>query len=84
MPFSCFRIVSIFELKSKDFPLIEVIFKSGSEVFKKPILKVRKPENPDNTMNSAKVPIITPKAAIRVIILMVLLLLFENKYRLAM
>jgi len=48
------------------------------------MLKVRKPENPESTINKAKVPIITPTAAIKVMILMVLLLLFENKYRLAM
>ena len=39
---------------------------------------------PDITIKSAKVPIITPIAAISVIIFMVLLLLFENKYRFAM
>ena len=53
-------------------------------MFKKPILKVLNPENPESTINKAKVPTTTPTVAIRVIILMVLLLLFENKYRLAM
>ena len=62
-----------------DFPFTAVILISGSEVFKKPTLKVRKPEKPESTINKASVPITTPIAAIDVIILMVLLLLFENK-----
>ena len=71
-------------VNSKDFPFTEVIFISGSEVSKKLKLKDLKPENPDRTINKARVPTITPMVAISVIILMVLLLLFENRYRLAM
>jgi hypothetical protein len=63
---------------------LDVILISGSDVFKKPILNSRNPENPDKTINNANVPITTPIAAISVIIFMVLLLLFENKYRFAM
>ena len=63
---------------------MDVILISGSAVFKKLTLKERKPEKPESTINKAKVPIITPTVAIPVIIFIVLLLLFENKYRLAM
>ena len=84
MPFWLFTTDAILVLKSNDFPFAAVILMSGSEVFKKPMLKVRNPEKPESTINKAKVPIITPTAAIKVMILMVLLLLFENKYRFAM
>ena len=63
---------------------MEVIFKSGSEILRKETLKVLRPEKPESTINKEKVPITTPKKAINVMMLIVLLLLFENKYRLAM
>ena len=61
------------------FPFLELIFISGSEISKNPILKDLSPEKPDNTINNASVPTMTPMAAMKVIILMVLLLLLENK-----
>jgi hypothetical protein len=45
---------------------------------------VRKPEKPDKIINNAKELTITPKEAIIVIILIALLLVFVNKYLLAM
>lgn len=71
-------------VNKNDFPFIDVIFKSGSVVFKKLKLKFRRPENPESTINKAKVPTTTPTPAIMVMIFMVLLELLENKYLLAM
>lgn len=42
------------------------------------------PEKPERIINNAKEPIITPKEAIMVMILIVLFPLLANKYRLAM
>ena len=70
---------SIESFNSKDFPFKALILMSGSEVSKKLVLNVLNPEKPDKTMNKASVPITTPKAAIIVMIFIVLLLLFENK-----
>ena len=84
MFFSLSRVALTDSLKKKDFPLRADIFRSGSDVFRKFKLKVRNPENPDRTINRISVPKRTPPAAMEVIMLMVLLLLFEKRYLLAM
>ena len=67
------------EEKIKDFPFTAEIFKSGSESSNKESLNVRKPENPERIIKSAKEPTITPKVAIMVIILIALFPLLANK-----
>lgn len=61
-----------------------LIFKSGSDTLIKSKLNSFNPEKTESTINKAKVPTITPNAAIKVIILIALLLLLVNKYRFAM
>ncbi|MBN4048397.1 hypothetical protein JYU17_00325 [Flavobacteriaceae bacterium AH-315-O20] len=56
-----------------------MIFKSGSAVLIKLKLKFFNPENTESTTNRAIALTITPSVAIIVIILMALLLFFENK-----
>jgi len=75
---------SIESVYTKDLPNVVVILISGSELSNKENVKVLNPEKPDRIINKAKAPTITPKEAIIVIILMVLLPLFANKYRFAM
>jgi len=71
-------------VKKNDFPFTGLIFRSGSETLIKSKLNSFNPEKTESTINKAIVPTITPIAAIRVMILMALLLLLENKYRFAM
>ena len=59
--------------------VVGTIFKSGSEKEVNSKLKFLSPENPESTMKRAAVPTIIPKPAIRVIKLIALLLLLENK-----
>ena len=74
----------MFSENRNDFPFVADIFISGSSVFKKFVLKVLSPEKPERTINKAIEPTITLRVAIKVIIFIVLLLLLENKYLLAM
>ena len=55
------------------------IFRSGSVKDVNSKLKFLSPENPESTIKRAAVPTIIPKPAIRVITLMALVLLLENK-----
>jgi hypothetical protein len=59
--------------------VLGTILRSGSTKEVNYKLKFLRPENPERTIKRAAVPIIIPKPAIRVIKLMALLLLLENK-----
>ena len=54
-------------------------FKSGSTILENSSVKSFKPAKPDNTINKEAAPKTTPIAAIMVIKLIALLLLFERK-----
>jgi len=58
---------------------VGTIFRSGSVKEVNSKLKFLSPENPESTIKRAAVPTIIPKPAIRVITLMALVLLLENK-----
>lgn len=64
--------------------VVGTIFRSGSENEVNSKLKFLRPENPESTIKRAAVAITTPKPATRVIMLIALLVLLENRYRLAM
>jgi hypothetical protein len=63
--------------------VVGTILRSGSAKDVNCTVKVFNPENPESTIKRAAVPMIIPKPAIKVIKLIALLLLFENRYRLA-
>jgi hypothetical protein len=54
-------------------------FKSGSENEVNSVLNFLRPENPERTMKRAAVPTTMPKAATKAIMLIALLVLFENR-----
>ena len=79
-----FKMFKSFSESENDFPLRGKIFKSGSVKFEKSRLYSFSPANIESTISNAAEATMTPPEAIKLIIFIALLLLLENKYRLAM